>query len=103
MMIQLVDYCFELVAKRDEVDHVLVFIQWTFHIDSQAIVMPVQPLAHIAVEGNEMRGAEDVLLFVQADAVGHRFYHRHGGASSPSRRPANSAAATRSAVVPGLR
>ena len=33
----------------------------------------------------------------------HEFYERYGGKTNPSRRPANSAAARRSAVVPGLR
>src|SRR5262245_3851372 len=103
VMIQLVGNRLELIAERDEVDYILVFVQRPFHLDRDAVIVPMQPLAHFAVKGNEVCGAEDVLLFFQTNAVRHRLYHRHGGVSSPSRRPAKSAAATKSAVVPGLR
>ena len=102
-MIQLVRERLQLVAEGDEVDHVLIFVERTFDFDRDAVVVPVQPLAHIAIEGDEVRGAEDVLFFFEANAIGHRIYHRHGGGKSPSRKPAKRAAAIRSAVVPGLR
>jgi hypothetical protein len=69
VVIKLVSERFQLIAQGDEVDDVLVFVERPFDFDRYTIVVPVQPLAHVAIERDEMRGAEDVLLFFEADAV----------------------------------
>src|SRR5262245_26640470 len=94
--------------------------------------MAVEPLANVAGEGDEVRRAEDVVLFFEADAehgeqvpspestvsslsyraeswvseswtVDSGLDYRYGGSTKPSRSAANRAAAIKSAVVPGLR
>src|SRR5262245_829438 len=107
-VIEVVEDRLELVAEGDEADNVLVLVERPFHFYSHAVVMPVQPLADVAGERDEMRGTEDVVLFFEADAVGHGSKFKvqsqfQGGGSRPSRSPANKTAAIRSAVAPGLR
>ena len=68
VVVELVGDRLQLVAEGDEVDHVLVFVERAFDFHGHAIVVAVQPLAHVAVERDEMGGAEDVLLFFEADA-----------------------------------
>ena len=70
---------FELVAERDEVDHVLVLVERASDLDRDAVIVAVQPLADIAVERDEVRGAEDVMFFFEADAVGHEGSRRFEG------------------------
>ena len=69
VVVELVGDRLQFVAEGNEVDHVLVFIQRAFDFDRGAIVVAVQPLADIAIEGDEVRGAEDMLFFFEADAV----------------------------------
>ena len=60
------------VAQGDEIDHVLVLVQRPFHLDRDSVVVAVQGLANVAIVRDEMRSAEDVVLFIQTDAIGFR-------------------------------
>ena len=116
------------VPQGDEVEDVMVLVQVVLDLDGRPVVVAVDPLALVAREGDEVARAEDEVVLVDADLVA---LGGHGGSSSaatrhrarpmrrgpdqpegpagigrgivPSRRAANKAAVTRSAVAPGLR
>jgi len=80
MMIELVGERLQFIAEGDEVDHILIFIEWSLNLDRDAVVMPMQSLAHIATKRDEVCGREDVLFFFEADAVhGNRFKFQVAG------------------------
>ena len=89
----------QLVAHQQEVDHEMIGIERTLHLRRHVIVVPVQPLTD-AAKGNEVARAENMLGLCDTDVVvlAHRFNFNR-----PSRSNTNSAAAMRSAVVPGFR
>src|SRR5262245_29049341 len=98
------------VFQRDEIEDVVVVVERPIDFHGHAVVVPVQPFAFAAVVGDEMPGAEDEIVFGNADGVtlgGHIQRSMRNGESSgnwmiPVRKATNKEAATRSAVVPGL-
>ena len=68
-VIQLDDDRSQGVAQREEVDDVMVLVERSLDLGRHAIIMPVQPLAGIAVEGDEVAGAEDQVILLDADVV----------------------------------
>jgi len=77
-VLQLIKNLPQLIPHGDEVHDILVFIQLSMHLARDAIVVPVQALADVPRERDEVRRAEDVVLFVETDVVG-------GGHSSGAR------------------
>ena len=47
VVVQLVGDFLQLVAEGDEVDHVLVFVEWPFDYGRHSVIVPVQSLAHV--------------------------------------------------------
>ena len=60
----------QCVAERDEIDNITIFVQSPGHFATNAIVVPMDALALIAGEGNEMSGAENQLFFFQSHVIG---------------------------------
>jgi hypothetical protein len=48
----------------------VVLIELAEYLGRYAIVVPVQPFADVAVEGNKMRGAEYEVIFADVNAIG---------------------------------
>lgn len=63
----------QLIAHGNEIDHVMVFVEWSFDLDSNAVVVPVQRLANVSSERDEVRRGEDVRFFFESNAelLGH--------------------------------
>src|SRR4051812_22192676 len=94
-------------AEHEKIDYQVVLVQRAGDFDRHVIIMTVEPLA-VAGERDEMRRAEHVFGLGDANLVivthGELLACYHTDQfSRPSRRSTNSAAAIRSAVVPGLR
>jgi hypothetical protein len=63
------------IPQRDKVKDVAVLVEQAFDFDRDPPVMPVQPLADVAIERDEMPRTEDEVIFGQTDTVtfgGHR-------------------------------
>ena len=63
MMVQIVDDLLHRVAESDEVEDVTVLVKRAGKFDGRAPVVAMQPFADVAVESNEVRGAEDQMIF----------------------------------------
>jgi hypothetical protein len=68
-VIETVDNPLQRVAERNEVDDVLIRVKRPPHFGIHMIVMAVERFAHIAGVGDEMGGAEDEALFLDANNV----------------------------------
>ncbi len=64
----------QLVAQRNEIDYVGVFVQWSSDFRGQAIIVAMQALAHVTGKRDEMRGAEHHFFFRDANKklFGHK-------------------------------
>jgi len=67
-MIQRVGDLLQLVAESDEIDDVVIPVERPKHLDVHPVIVPMQPLAHVAVIRDEVGGREDVVFFSQTDA-----------------------------------
>ena len=112
-MVERIGDGFRVLFQGDEIEDVLVRIQFSVHLDGHAVIVTMQPFAILAVVGDEMAGAEDQIVLGDADGVslgGHGLIGRLGGAGRGNgnwmifcRSAKQKLAVTRSAVVPGLR
>jgi len=68
-VVELADQAAGQVAQGDEVDDVMVFVERVLHLDRHPVIVAVQALAGVAVERDEVAGAEDELVLRQADRV----------------------------------
>ena len=75
-MVQLGDQGAGQVAQRDEVEDVVVLVERPVDLDGHAPVVAVDALALVAVEGDEVPGAEDEVVLGDADGVAVRFHDR---------------------------
>jgi hypothetical protein len=55
------------VSQGDEVEDVMVLVERAVHLDGHAPVVAVDALALVAVEGDEVPGAEDEVVLGDAD------------------------------------
>lgn len=62
IVIELGGYRMQPIAQRDEINDVLIRVERTIDFDGYAVVVPMKAFAD-AVEGDEMRGAKDMLRF----------------------------------------
>ena len=72
-MIPVVDHSFKAIAQGNKIDHVLIFIQRPINFGFNSIIVTVESLTNISIERNEMRRAEDEIVFGQFDSI--RFAH----------------------------
>ena len=66
-VVQLVDDRLRQVLERDEVDDVVVLVEVALDLDGRPIVMAVDPLALIALIGDEVARAEDEVVLGDPD------------------------------------
>src|SRR5262249_5326315 len=69
VVVQLVGELAHDVLEGDEVEDVVVLVEWAFDLGGHAIVMAVQALALAAVVRDEMPGAKDQVVLGDADGV----------------------------------
>jgi hypothetical protein len=76
MMIQLTNNFLQRISQRDKIHDIPILIERPSDLTLDAVVVPVQRFAGIAVKGDEMGAAEDKIVFFETDAVdltGHVF------------------------------
>lgn len=59
----------QTIAKGNEIDDILVFIQRTFDFRLDAVIVTMQALADVACKGNKMSRAKDQLFFLKYHSV----------------------------------
>ena len=64
------------VLESDEVDHIMIDIEVAFDLDGGPVIVAVDPLAVIAVVGDEMPGAEHQVVFGDVDFEARRWHGR---------------------------
>src|SRR5262249_8141756 len=109
-MVQLVGNGLGAVLQGNEVEDVLVLIQFAFDFNGGPVIVAVQSFAPVAFLADKMAAAKDEVVFGDPDfvALGHNGKSAVQGIAGgrvilPSRSATNKQAVTRSAVVPGLR
>jgi hypothetical protein len=68
-MIEFADQALGCVAKSDEVEHVVIFIEGSRDFHGHSPVVPMQPLTDISVEGDEVGGTEDQVVLGDSDTI----------------------------------
>src|SRR5262249_45462925 len=67
--------------QGDEIEHVLVLVEFALDLDGGAVIVAVQPLALVALVADEVPGAENQVVFRDADleALSHDRIRRPRG------------------------
>lgn len=68
-VIQLIDQLLRGISKSDEIEDVTVFIKWSGNLNGDSPIVSVQSLADVAVEGDEMSGAENQMVFRHSNSI----------------------------------
>ena len=76
-MIHFVHLPLQAVAKSDEIEHVVIFIQRSFDFRFNPPIVSVDSLANVSIERNEMRRAKDKRVFGDSHTPGFggRLFH----------------------------
>src|SRR2546428_12511770 len=111
-MIEAVGDRLDVSLECDEVEQVMVLVQPADDLNGCPVIVAVEAFAGVAVVGDEVAGAEDEIVFRDADGIALGGHGGHPGGRPIGlgkgnwmifcRRATNKLATTRSAVVPGL-
>src|SRR5262249_691292 len=109
-MVQFVGDGFGEMLESDEIENVIILIQGPLDLNGGPVVMAMKALTFIAFIADEVARTEDQMVLGDADLETlHHIPHAHdhgnlgGRVIVPRRKATYKQAATRSAVVPGLR
>ena len=69
VMVEFSDELLEGVAEEEKIDHATAGVERAGDFGGDAVVVAVEALAEVFAEGDEMRGAEDEIVFGDADVV----------------------------------
>ena len=69
VMIEFLSQFKQAIPQSNKVDHILILVQRTSHITTDAIVVTVDPLTDIPIERDKVSRRKNQLLFLQRNPV----------------------------------